>query len=182
MQLAARGRPGNQLYRVEVHEVATATDANGQVVQSAPFKWSRENGSVVFPLVSLAGTTAVVASLGRDQCSQLKPGDWVEGCDDVLALREQSGVVRQRRDIRARRRWASGGLPLPDSRFAMQAIGRKIRHGAQLSFESSCRGPSPLCSRIWRCAIHQRRSPANLLQLPPSGLHCRARFLSPNRR
>jgi Family of unknown function (DUF6519) len=76
----------NQLYRVEVHEV----DASGST-----FKWSRDNGSVVFPIVSLSGTTAIVASLGRDQCSQLKPGDWVEVCDDICALRGQSGPLAQ---------------------------------------------------------------------------------------
>jgi hypothetical protein len=103
----------NQLYRVEVHEVTNTTDDNRQVVQSATFKWSRDNGSVVFPLVSLAGTTAVVTSLGRDHCSQLKPGDWVEVCDDVRALREQSGPLAQveavdREELKVTLKWPDG--------------------------------------------------------------------------
>ncbi len=79
----------NHLYRVEVHEVDV------QPATIATFKWSRDNGSVVFPLASLNGTVAVVASLGRDQCSQLAPGNWVEVCDDVMALRGQSGPLAQ---------------------------------------------------------------------------------------
>jgi Family of unknown function (DUF6519) len=82
----------NRLYRVEVHEVGGG---------NAPptFKWSRENGSVVYPIASLAGTTAVVASLGRGQRASLKAGDWVEVCDDALALREQSGPLARVRAV-----------------------------------------------------------------------------------
>ena len=81
----------NQLYCVEVHQGGSATaDASG-----ATFVWSRENGSVVFPIVSLAGTTAVVENLGRDTCLSLKPGDWVEVSDDDLALGEQAGPLAQ---------------------------------------------------------------------------------------
>jgi hypothetical protein len=81
----------NQLYRVEVHKGGTATaDAT-----TATFKWSRENGSVVFPIVSLAGTTVIVENLGRDECSSLKPGDWVEISDDDIAMSEQAGPLAQ---------------------------------------------------------------------------------------
>jgi hypothetical protein len=81
----------NQLYRVEVHKSGTATgDAN-----TATFKWSRENGSVVFPIVSLSGTTVVVETLGRDECLSLKPGDWVEISDDSIAVSEQAGPLAQ---------------------------------------------------------------------------------------
>lgn len=83
----------NRLYRVEVHAAGTGMDeaVNGTVGKAvATFKWSRDNASVVFPIVSLDGTTAIVANLRRDQCAQLKPGDWVEVCDDDFALREQS--------------------------------------------------------------------------------------------
>lgn len=103
----------NQLYRVEVHEVEIETKGNKKVVQSATFKWSRENGSVVFPLVSLTGATAVVANLGRDQCTQLKAGDWVEVCDDELALRERSGPLAQveavdREELKVTLKWPAG--------------------------------------------------------------------------
>lgn len=81
----------NQLYRVEVHEGGVA--ATGTT--GATFKWSRDNGSVVFPIVSLSGTTVVVEHLGRDDCLSLKPGDWVEVSDDGIALGEQAGPLAQ---------------------------------------------------------------------------------------
>jgi hypothetical protein len=81
----------NQLYRVEVHAGGVA----GAGTTGATFKWSRENGSVVFPIVSLSGTTAVVENLGRDDCLSLKPGDWVEVSDDDIALSGQAGPLAQ---------------------------------------------------------------------------------------
>ncbi|MGA7180798.1 MAG: DUF6519 domain-containing protein [Thiobacillaceae bacterium] len=81
----------NQLYRVEVQQGGSATgDASG-----ATYKWSRENGSVVFPIVSLTATTVVVENLGRDECLSVKPGDWVEVSDDDIALGEQAGLLAQ---------------------------------------------------------------------------------------
>ena len=81
----------NQLYRVEVQQGGVAaTGAAG-----ATFKWSRDNGSVVFPIVALSGTTVVVESLGRDDCLSLKPGDWVEVSDDDIAMGEQAGPLAQ---------------------------------------------------------------------------------------
>src|SRR6185312_13274849 len=43
----------NQLYRIQVHKGGSAGDPNG-----ATFKWSRENGSVAFPILSLSDKTA----------------------------------------------------------------------------------------------------------------------------
>jgi hypothetical protein len=99
----------NQLYRVEIHHggepwpaqtggqsssrqrrtsssrAAKASAASGNY---ATFKWSRENGSVVFPITSAidAGTikggstlTVTVAGLGRDDSRfTLQQDDWVE--------------------------------------------------------------------------------------------------------
>ena len=81
----------NQLYRVEVHQGGVAAAG----ATGATFKWSRDNGSVVFPIVSLSGTTVVVESLGRDDCLSLKPGDWVEVSDDDIAMAEQAGPLAQ---------------------------------------------------------------------------------------
>ncbi len=64
----------NQLYRVEVH--------TGGTQETATFKWSRENGSVVFPIAGLAGNTVTLGNLGRDNHLSLQPGDWVEIVDD----------------------------------------------------------------------------------------------------
>lgn len=68
----------NRLYRVEIHTGGQAKDAT--------FKWSRDNGSVVFPVVSIAGRTVTLAHLGRDATLSLQPGDWVEVVDDDYVL------------------------------------------------------------------------------------------------
>ncbi len=79
--------PENQLYRVEVH-------TGGRITDTPPptFKWSRDNGTAVFPIVTLAagtapGTTVVtVANLGRDDRYGLAIGDYVEVLDDTYSL------------------------------------------------------------------------------------------------
>ncbi|MFC8146356.1 DUF6519 domain-containing protein [Streptomyces paradoxus] len=71
--------PENQLYRVEVHEGGAAEDAT--------FKWSRENGSVVFPVDELDGTWVQLASLGHDDKLDLDVGDHVEFVDTAYASR-----------------------------------------------------------------------------------------------
>lgn len=74
---------GNQLYRVEIH--APAQGDNGPT-----FKWSRENGSVVFPVVEGAqGKRLFIKRYGRDGRFTLQKGDWVEFEDDALVA---SGV------------------------------------------------------------------------------------------
>ena len=80
---AAYRGPENQLYRVEIHDGGTLKDGK------PTFKWSRENGSVIFPLAeALAGlgtgtVTAKLAHLGRDAELGLSEGDWVELVDSV---------------------------------------------------------------------------------------------------
>jgi Family of unknown function (DUF6519) len=69
----------NQLYRVEIHD--------GGNTDTATFKWSRDNGAAVFPLESLSGPEATVASLGRDRDLGLEVEDWVELLDDRSVLR-----------------------------------------------------------------------------------------------
>jgi hypothetical protein len=72
--------PENQLYRVEIHTGGTAS-------AGATFKWSRENGSVVLPIVRAAGSSALVLeNLGRDDRFGLKEDDWLEVEDDSVAL------------------------------------------------------------------------------------------------
>jgi hypothetical protein len=80
--------PENQLYRVEIHEGGTFPAPAGA---SAPsFKWSRENGSVIFPIESIAGATVVVERLGRDDRLTLVTGDWVEVVDDEYVLNNRA--------------------------------------------------------------------------------------------
>jgi hypothetical protein len=71
----------NQLYRVEIHQ-----GGNGKA-GGATFKWSRENGSVVFPILQLGDDTIKLAHLGRDSRLGLKVGDWVEIINEWIILR-----------------------------------------------------------------------------------------------
>jgi hypothetical protein len=65
----------NQLYRVEIHD-------GGTPGRSTPtIKWARDNACVVFPIVSLRGSTAEAEHLGEDSGSPLTEGDWVEIAD-----------------------------------------------------------------------------------------------------
>lgn len=78
--------PENQLYRVELHR--------GLLIADKPtFKWSRENGSVIFPVLQVdadaTSTTVRVATLGRDPKLGLAVGDWVELVDDAITLRAE---------------------------------------------------------------------------------------------
>lgn len=90
--------PENQLYRVEVHSGGPAwTDQPAHAAASpgygATFKWSRENASVVFPIVSISGTEVELTTLGRDGKLGLEVGDWVEIVDDASASRVADDVV-----------------------------------------------------------------------------------------
>jgi hypothetical protein len=87
----------NQLYRVEIHQ--------GGPAGTASFKWSRENGSVVFPITrSVAGATAddgsaqqtvTLGRLGRDTRLGLAIGDWVELVDDAYTLGQRAYPLLQ---------------------------------------------------------------------------------------
>ncbi|MFI7101144.1 DUF6519 domain-containing protein [Streptomyces sp. NPDC050161] len=74
--------PENQLYRVEVHDGGSAQDAT--------FKWSRENGSVTFPVDELDGTWVELATLGSDDKLDLNVGDLVEFVDTAYTSRGEA--------------------------------------------------------------------------------------------
>jgi hypothetical protein len=119
--------PENQLYRVEIHDPGVLNVAGG----APTFKWSRDNGSVLFPVLDVdAGDeqlTVKLAHLGRDERSGLAEGQWVELVDDpylyqsrhdgllrVAAVDEQTLTVRltgkaanraQKAEGRVLRRW-----------------------------------------------------------------------------
>src|ERR1700687_4007834 len=81
---AAYTGPENQLYRVEINRGGAAGTTPGN---SATFKWSRENGSVIYPIASGGGSAAVVVeSLGRDDRFGLVEGNLVEVQDDRSVL------------------------------------------------------------------------------------------------
>ncbi|ARZ66109.1 hypothetical protein SMD11_0443 [Streptomyces albireticuli] len=79
--------PENQLYRVEVHTGGTSG--------TATFKWSRENGSVVFPVAALDGTWVELTTLGQDDKLDLNAGDRVELADSAYTSRgEPADLLR----------------------------------------------------------------------------------------
>jgi hypothetical protein len=93
--------PENQLYRVEIHS-GGRLDSSGSS-DTPTFKWSRENGSVVFPIVKLtpgSGATSVtLENLGRDDRSGLAEGEWVEIEDDTYVLQNRAENLLQVQSI-----------------------------------------------------------------------------------
>jgi hypothetical protein len=99
--------PENQLYRVESHQSGPAwdgmTDPNGQPAGNkdiaASFKWSRENGAVIFPIKPLAGRVVTLEHLGRDSRFSLTPDErrkyWVEIIDDDYVLQGRAEPLLQ---------------------------------------------------------------------------------------
>jgi Family of unknown function (DUF6519) len=76
----------NQLYRVEIHK--------GGKVGEARFKWSRDNGSLVYPILgSVKNNVFELARLGRDKISALSEDGWVEFIDDDFAAGPGVGVM-----------------------------------------------------------------------------------------
>ncbi|MGW3146138.1 DUF6519 domain-containing protein [Streptomyces sp. NPDC001177] len=75
----------NQLYRVEIRSGGTAGEGAG-------FVWSRDNGSVIFPIRGCEKDTVQVTTLGRDWHTALEPGQWVEVVDDAVSTRRELGT------------------------------------------------------------------------------------------
>jgi hypothetical protein len=75
----------NQLYRVEIH-TAGELGCGG----SPPtFKWSRDNGSIVAAVQSIANGEITLATAPHNKALKFGPGDWIEITDDrheLLAL------------------------------------------------------------------------------------------------
>jgi hypothetical protein len=86
ISLTSRYRgPENQLYRIEIHHGGQAIGSGSK--EGATFKWSRDNGSVSFPIVAkVEGEIIELANLGRDARFGLEVGDWVEVVDDDYIL------------------------------------------------------------------------------------------------
>jgi hypothetical protein len=81
----------NQLYRVEIHD-------SGRL-GNATFKWSRDNGSVVFAIREfLDPETVFLAS--SDAALALEVGDWVEVSGEELELAVATGTLASIADVR----------------------------------------------------------------------------------
>lgn len=103
----------NQLYRVEVHRGSTASG------EGATFKWSRDNGSVVFPIRKFANGSATLEHLGRDERQSLVEGDWVEIIDDDMMMRGEAGPLAEvtkieRDDLKVTLEIAPGPVAAPN--------------------------------------------------------------------
>jgi hypothetical protein len=72
----------NQLYRVEIHRSGEAGDKGS----GATFKFSRDNGSKIYPIVALEDEIVTLGNIGRDDLSSLDVGDWVEIVTDEFSL------------------------------------------------------------------------------------------------
>lgn len=85
------GTLGNLLYRVQVHRgSAQPEDGDG----SPTFKWSRQNGSVVYPIARLEpGSRVVELESGDGDCLDLSAGDRVEIFDSASVLRGEPGEL-----------------------------------------------------------------------------------------
>lgn len=83
----------NRLYRVEIHDPGN--------IGKATFKWSRDNGSVVYPLAKaptqpVAGDTSMTVHVQvspRDDVLALHKNEWVEVLDDHAEYLGKSGPV-----------------------------------------------------------------------------------------
>jgi hypothetical protein len=96
----------NQLYRVEVHQPGAAVAAGTAAsTATASFKWSRENGSVIFPISGAIAATAAddgstqlnvpLTRLGRDARLGVVVDDWVELVDDNYTLAQRAFALLQ---------------------------------------------------------------------------------------
>jgi photosystem II stability/assembly factor-like uncharacterized protein len=80
----------NRLYRVEIHE-----GGNIQKGGKPTFKWSRDNGSIAFPIDSLDGSKLKVKHLGKDQVLTLQEHGWAEISGDETELNGEPGTLVQ---------------------------------------------------------------------------------------
>jgi hypothetical protein len=160
----------NQLYRVEIHNGGAASTAVTSAAQTGPsFKWSRENGSVVFPILKLATsanqTTVTLASLGRDSNLSLQVNDWVEVVDDnsslagsvdsllqvvaidsanlVVTLAGTSSIVVAQPPTThpILRRW-DGTAPITESNGTLPTNWLPLEDGIQIQFQPAAAGPA----------------------------------------
>lgn len=89
-EAAGYRRLENQLYRVQIHK--GSNQAGGPT-----FKWSRDNGAIVFPLDPAGVDPAKIElrSIGLDDRTSLHDNDWVEVINDLNDLDAQPGQLLQ---------------------------------------------------------------------------------------
>jgi hypothetical protein len=91
--------PENQLYLVEIHRdgnavAATTTPAPAASDTTVPtFTWSRDAGSVIFPITGISDSVVSVTTLGRDPKLSVDVGNYVEIVDDAYASQGTPGPI-----------------------------------------------------------------------------------------
>ncbi len=84
---ASCGNLGNNLYRIEIHDEGKMGEAT--------FKWSRDNGSLAWPISKIDGNVITIESRGINLSTVFKPDQWVELTNDIQELNEQPGIFSQ---------------------------------------------------------------------------------------
>jgi hypothetical protein len=123
----------NQLYRVEIHR---GSDESGG---GATFKWSRDNGSLVYPVKDVNDELVRLDHLGRDERSELAVGQWVELVDDMWTGHDPRGPLGQVSEVRRDERsvivqWVKPVTTLPRSTAlagGLRPVLRRWDHKAQ---------------------------------------------------
>jgi hypothetical protein len=109
----------NQLYRVEIHKAGA--------LDTATFKWSRDNASVEAVVIEIPSLTQlVVDSMGKDNVLGFAGGDWIEITDDWLELSGQPGLLRRiatSNGVEAATRTITLDAALPAAQFPTTAQG-----------------------------------------------------------
>ncbi len=77
----------NQLYRVEIHQPGK--------LGIATFKWSKNNGSTVFPIKEIVGNQISLNNPSRDASQSFTENQWVEITDDATELQGKPGTLVQ---------------------------------------------------------------------------------------
>lgn len=85
--------PVNGVARDEEVANGAAPAADAADASTPTFMWSRDNGSVTFPITDLSGDLVTLATLGRDPQLSLEVGDYVQIIDDVYEAQGEPGLL-----------------------------------------------------------------------------------------
>src|SRR5262249_48362140 len=87
------------IHHAGVAMLPTDTPDKVDKTKIANFKWSRENGSVIFPITDRQGEVVTVRDLGRESRFGLRVDDWVEILDDDYVLQNRFEPLLQVKEI-----------------------------------------------------------------------------------
>jgi hypothetical protein len=142
-------RQENQLYRVEIHNESPADNAAG-----ATFKWSRDNGSIVSPIIKLEGRFITIPKSSQDAWADSKPGQWIEITNEEQDLKGQPGALaRLKRATDTRLEFDESGIEgeiptnptkvrrwdhmTPEAAIPIEGFGIPLEEGIKVSFNET---------------------------------------------